>query len=144
MSVGASLGLEHPRIEIGGAVDSARADEAASALLAAIKRIRDGDDFARRFAYARRRVLRRMLLIQGDPSRLAEELARSVKSGYGYSYYEELASKVATLKPQDVRDEVERTIDLARSVTLLEGPEVGVRRVLSGNELGPVKFLEEP
>ena len=49
------LAVDRPRIEVGGAIDSARAGEGVAAIRAAVQRIRDGEPWAEGFARTERR-----------------------------------------------------------------------------------------
>ncbi|MCA9658129.1 MAG: insulinase family protein [Myxococcales bacterium] len=137
------LGLERPQVTVGGSVDSARAGEAVAAILAGIQRVRDGDDFDRRFAFARRKVLRRMIQTQGDSKLLADQLAQAVRNGVAYEYFEELAAEVSALTPAAVKAEVERALDPSRAVTLVQGPEAGVKDAIAKAGLTAVTYLPE-
>ncbi|MCH9688165.1 MAG: insulinase family protein, partial [Deltaproteobacteria bacterium] len=129
----ARLSIDRPRIEIGGALDSARAGDGTAAILAAIQRVRDGEDFDRRFAFARREVLKGMINAQADSELLAGRLAEAVRNGRSYDYFQELARKVATLEPAAVRKQVERVMKPSRSVMLVQGPQSGIDAVQEAN-----------
>ena len=139
--LGASYGVyarvdsERPRLEIGGALDSAKAGVGSAAILAAIQSMRDGEDFDRRFAFARRTVLKEMLNAQADSQLLAGRLAEAVRNGRSYDYFQELARQVATLEPKAVKSAIERVLVASRSVTLIQGPASGVKNVLEFNKL---------
>lgn len=139
--LGASYGVyarvdsERPRMEIGGALDSAKAGEGSAAILAAIQSLRDGEDFDRRFAFARRAVLKDMLNAQADSQLLAGRLAEAVRNGRSYDYFQELARQVATLEPKAVKAQIEKVLVASRSVTLIQGPASGVKNVLDFNKI---------
>lgn len=139
--LGASYGVyarvdsERPRLEIGGALDSAKAGVGSAAIFAAIQSMRDGEDFDRRFAFARRTVLKEMLNAQADSQLLAGRLAEAVRNGRSYDYFQELARQVATLEPKAVKSAIERVLVASRSVTLIQGPASGVKNVLEFNKL---------
>lgn len=141
MTLGASYGVyarldtERPRIEIGGSLDSARAGEGLAAIRAAVQGLRDGKDFDRQFAFARRSVLRDMLNAQADARLLAGQLAQAVRAGRSAEYFTELARRVATLEPAAVRAQLERVMRDDRSVTLVQGPAEGVGNLISGNDI---------
>lgn len=149
MELGASYGTyarldtDRPRISIGGAIDSARADEGLVAILAAIEELRTKEDFERRFAFARRSVLQRMINAQGDPKEFANTLARAVRSGRSYAYFRELASQVAALKPSAVEATISRVLKPERSVTLVQGPKLGVDKAVEGAKLVGVVALPD-
>jgi predicted Zn-dependent peptidase len=149
MQLGASYGVyarldtERPRIEVGGSLDSTRAGEAHKAILASIQRLRDGDDFAKQFAFARRNVLRQMINAQADPRLLAGQLAQAARAGRSYEYFQELARSVANLKPEQVKAQIDRVLDPSRSVTLVQGPAAGVKNVLDDNGIKGAKVLPE-
>jgi|GEM_PF-1190013 len=149
MELGASYGTyarldaNRPRISIGGAIDSARAGEGLSAILAAIDELRTRTDFERRFAFARRNVLQGMINAQGDPKDFANTLARGVSSGRGYAYFRELAAKVAALKPAEVEAAIDRVLKQERSVTMVQGPKLGVDNAVAGAKLTGVVALPE-
>ncbi len=149
MELGASYGTyarldaDRPRISIGGAIDSARADEGLVAIMAAIEELRTREDFERRFAFARRSVLQRMINAQGDPEEFANTLARAVRSGRSYTYFRELASAVAVLEPQAVETTIDRVLQAERSVTLIQGPPDGVERAIAGAELTGVVAMPQ-
>jgi zinc protease len=131
----ARLDTERPHIEIGGALDSAKAGEGSAAILAAIQSLRDGEDFDRRFAFARRAVLKDMLNAQADSQLLAGRLAEAVRNGRSYDYFQELARKVATLEPKAVKAQIDRVLVASRSVTLVQGPAEGVKNVIAYNKV---------
>ncbi|MBV1859707.1 MAG: insulinase family protein, partial [Nannocystaceae bacterium] len=149
MELGASYGTyarldtDRPRITIGGAIDSARADEGLVAILAAIEELRAHEDFERRFAFARRTILQRMINAQGDPKEFANTLARAVRSGRSYAYFRELASQVAALKPAAVEATITRVLQPERSVLLVQGPKLGVDKAVQGAELAGVLALPD-
>jgi len=131
----ARLDTERPNIEIGGALDSAKAGEGSAAIYAAIQSLRDGEDFDRRFAFARRAVLKDMLNAQADSQLLAGRLAEAVRNGRSYDYFQELARQVATLEPKAVKARIEKVLVASRSVTLVQGPAEGVKNVLEFNKI---------
>lgn len=149
MELGASYGTyarldtNRPRISIGGAIDSARAGEGLAAIQAAIEELRTREDFDRRFAFARRSVLQRMINAQGDPEEFANTLARAVRSGRSYAYFRELATKVATLEPAAVEATIDRVLQPQRSVTLVQGPKAGVDSAVAGAKLTGVVALPD-
>jgi zinc protease len=131
----AALDTGRPHIRIGGALDSAKAGEGSAAILAAIQSLRDGEDFDRRFAFARRAVLKDMLNAQADSELLAERLADAVRNGRSYDYFQELARKVATLEPKAVKARIDDVLVASRSVMLVQGPANGVKNVLDHNKI---------
>ncbi len=147
--LGASYGVyaridtDRPHIAVGGAVDSARAGEGLAAILAAIDKLRTGEDFDRQFAFARRNVLRGLLNAQADPRLLANQLAQAVRNGRDYEYFQEYARRVATLTPAQVKAEIERVLKTSRSVTLIEGPAAGVKNAVEFNKITGAKVLPE-
>jgi zinc protease len=149
MQLGASYGIyarldtERPRIEIGGALDSTRAGEGYQAILASVQALRDGDDFARKFAFARRNVLRELINAQADPRLLAGQLAQAARSGHGYEYFQELARRVATLKPEQVKQQIARVLDAQKSVTLIQGPAAGIDNLVKAAGITGAKALPE-
>jgi zinc protease len=149
MELGASYGVygrldtERPRIEVGGAIDSARGSEGLTAIRAAIQRLRDGRDFDRRFAFARRNVLREMINAQADPQLLAGQLAQAVRNGRSYDYFQELARRVATLTPAQVKAQIERVLVDSRAVTMIQGPADGVADILAKHEITGAKRLPD-
>jgi len=149
MQLGASYGIyarldtERPRIEIGGALDSTRAGEGYKAILASVQGLRDGEDFAKKFAFARRNVLRELINAQADPRLLAGQLAQAARSGHSYEYFQALARKVATLKPEQVKAQIDRALDPKRSVTLIQGPAAGIENVVSAAGIKGAKVLPE-
>ena len=147
--LGASYGVYgrvdtgRPRIEVGGAVDSARAGEGLAAIRAAIQEMRTGEDFDRQFAFARRNILRGLLNAQADPRLLAGQLAQAVRNGRSYEYFQEYARRVATLTPEQVKAEIERVLQDSRSVTLIQGPAAGVKNAVEHNKITGAKALPE-
>ncbi|MCA9653864.1 MAG: insulinase family protein [Myxococcales bacterium] len=139
----ARLAVDRPRIEVGGAIDSARAGEGVAAIRAAVQRIRDGEDFDRRFAFARREVLKGMINAQADSELLAARLAEAVRNGKSYDYFRELAAKVASLEPEAVRAQIDRVLKDERAVTLVQGPAAGVANVVESNGMTDVLELPE-
>ncbi|MBC8066770.1 MAG: insulinase family protein [Deltaproteobacteria bacterium] len=149
MQLGASYGVyarldtERPRIEVGGSLDSTRAGEAHKAILASIQRMRDGEDFAKQFAFARRNVLRQMINAQADPRLLAGQLAQAARAGRSYEYFQELARRVANLKPEQVKAQIDRVLVPGRSVTLIQGPAAGIANVVESTGIKGAKVLPE-
>jgi zinc protease len=147
MKLGASYGVyarldtARPRIEIGGSLDSARAGEGFAAILASVQTLRDGTDFERQFAFARRNVLREMINAQADPQLLAGQLAQAARSGHSYEYYQELARRVATLTPAQVKAQIDRVLASSRSVTMIQGPAAGVKNVVEAAGITGQKVL---
>jgi zinc protease len=131
----AALDTGRPHVRIGGALDSAKSGEGSAAIFAAIQSLRDGEDFDRRFAFARRAVLKEMLNAQADSELLAERLADAVRNGRSYDYFQELARKVATLEPKAVKAQIAKVLVASRSVTLVQGPAEGVKNVIERNEI---------
>ncbi|MEX1365286.1 MAG: insulinase family protein, partial [Nannocystaceae bacterium] len=139
----ARLDVNRPRILVGGAIDSARAGEGVKAIKAAVQRVRDGEDFDRRFAFARREVLKGMINAQADSQLLAENLAEAVRNGKSYDYFRELAASVATLTPEQVKAQVDRVMKEERAVTLVQGPKAGIEDVVTVNGMTSVKALPD-
>lgn len=147
--LGASYGVYarlvtgQPRIEAGGALDSARAGEGLAAIVAAVADLREGKDFDRRFAYARRTVLRNMVNAQGDPQLLSSQVADAVRNGRSYDYHQKLAQRVAALKPEQVKKIASKVLVQGRSVTMVQGPKDGVDNAMSGIDAKAVKALPD-
>ncbi len=139
----ARLGVDRPRIEVGGALDSGRAGQGTAAILAAIQRVRDGEDFDRRFAFARREVLKGMINAQADSQLLAGRLAEAVRNGRSYDYFQELARRVATLEPAAVKAQVDRVMQESRSVMLIQGPPHGIDAVTTVNGITGAKKMPD-
>jgi zinc protease len=131
----ARLDTGRPHIAIGGALDSGKAGEGSAAIFAAIQSLRDGEDFDRRFAFARRAVLKDMLNAQADSELLAGRLADAVRNGRSYDYFQELARRVATLEPKMVKGQIDEVLAPTRSVALVQGPAAGVKTVLDFNKI---------
>ena len=149
MELGASYGTyaavdaDRPRVLIGGEIDSARADEGLVAIYAAIEELRAREDFERRFAFARRSVLQRMINAQCDPKEFANTLAQAINAGQSYAYFRDLAAKVAALEPKQVHAVVDRVLKPERSVTMLQGPKAGVEKAVTGAKLTGVVALPD-
>lgn len=149
MQLGASYGVyarldtARPHIAIGGALDSARAGEAYKAILASVQKLRDGEDFDRLFAFARRNVLRQMINAQADPRLLAGQLAQAARSGRSYDYFQDLARRVATLTPEQVKAQIAKVLVHERSITLVQGPKSGIENLLSTNGIKGAKALPD-
>ena len=137
----ARLDTARPRIEIGGSLDSARAGEGLAAIRAAVQALRDGREFDRQFAFARRNVLKQMLNAQADARLLAGQLAQAVRAGQDAEYFVTLAREVATLEPAEVKAQFERVLRDERSVTLIQGPAEGIQDVIERNEITNAKVL---
>lgn len=131
----ARLDTGRPNITLGGALDSTKAGAGSEAILAAIQSLRDGEDFERRFAFARRSVLKDMLNAQADSELLAGRLADAVRNGRSYDYFQELARQVATLEPKAVKAQIDRVLVPSRSVMLVQGPAAGIKNVLEHNKI---------
>ena len=131
----ARLDTGRPNITIGGSLDSAKAGVGSEAMLAAIQSLRDGGDFDRRFAFARRAVLKDMLNAQADSELLAGRLADAVRNGRSYDYFQELARKVATLEPKAVKAQIDAVLVPSRSVILIQGPAAGIENVVAHNKM---------
>ena len=82
-----------------------------------------------------------MVQVQGDSELLAARLAESVRRGVGYEYFENLAAEVASLKPEQVKAQIAAHLRPERSVTLLQGPEEAVKRVIAEGKLTDVTTL---
>ncbi len=149
MELGASYGTyafvdgDRPRVSIGGAIDSARAGEGLAAIRGAIQELRTREDFERRFAFARRNVLQRMINAQGDPKAFANTLAQAVRNGRSYEYFRELARQVANLRPEQVEAQIDRVLVESRSVTMVQGPAAGVDNAVAGAGLTDVTKLPD-
>lgn len=139
----ARLATDRPRIEIGGPLDSRRAGEAFAAIKDSITKLRDSEDFNRLFAFARREALREQVNQRADPKLLAESLARAIRNGQSYEYFEEHARRIATLTPDQVRAEIERVLVEANAVTLVQGPRLGVENVITKNGIVGAVALPE-
>ena len=139
----ALLDADQPRLEVWGVLDSVRSDEGLAAMLAAMQRMREGEDFDRLFAFARRNVLRGMLNQQGDPELLAGQLAQAVRAGRSYDYFRELASSVATLKPKAVKGQIAKVLRDETSVMLLQGPGEGIVKATMANGIKDPKVLPD-
>ncbi|MCA9719310.1 MAG: insulinase family protein, partial [Myxococcales bacterium] len=77
--VHARLDTSRPRVELRGPLDSGRAGEGVAALQAALRGLREREDFERLFAFSRRNVLKDLINVQGDPQLLAGQLAVAVR-----------------------------------------------------------------
>ena len=143
--LGASYGIEAilhadwPRIEVGGSVDSQRAAEAFTEIRAALARVGD-EQFERRFARAKRLVLRSLLEAQADPQRLGEQMAWAVASGLVPDYTTRLLPLwVEEMSAEGTRMLLERVLSEDRAVTFIQGPPEGIERVLS---VGGTRLLD--
>jgi zinc protease len=147
MTLGASYGVYatldtgRPSFRIGGSLDSARAGVGFAAIRKTITDLREGKDFDRQFAFARRTVLRELLNAQADARLLAGQLAEVVRTGRSADYFTELAGRVATLEPAQVRAVLEKYVRDDRSVTLVQGPQAGVDNLLQHNKIEGAKAL---
>jgi predicted Zn-dependent peptidase len=139
----AALSSDRPRVVVGGALDSKRAGAAMAAIHAAIKSLRDGEDFDRQFAFARRNVLSSMINAQGDPKLLAGQIAQAVQNGRSYEYFRDLARKVAALTPKEVQAQFARVMRDDRSVTLIQGPASGIENIIAEQGITGAKKLPE-
>ncbi|MBL4687660.1 MAG: insulinase family protein, partial [Nannocystaceae bacterium] len=149
MKLGASYGIysrvdaSRPSLVIGGALDSAKAGEGFGAIKQAVQAVRDGNDFDRLFAFARRETVRTMLGQQGDPKGLANQLARAMRADRPYDYFQTLVQQVATLKPEQVKEILDRIVRENRAVTLIQGPQLGIDNILKHNKItGVTKLLD--
>jgi predicted Zn-dependent peptidase len=141
--VGVRVATDRPRIELRGPLDSGRAGEGLAAIHAAIQRLRDGEEFARQFAFARRSVVSDLIDVQSDPQLLASQLAVAVRNGRSYEYFQALTRRVARLTPQDIRAQIDRVLRDDRAVTLIQGPAAGVRVVLEHNKITGARALPD-
>lgn len=139
----ARLDSERPGIFVGGALDSTRSGAGLQAIRQAIEDLRAGKDFDRQFAFARRNVLTSMINAQADPQLLAGNLAQAVRHGRSYEYFQDLARRVATLKPEQVKAQIERVLRDARSVTMVRGPAEGVNDILLVHDVKDAHKLPE-
>lgn len=139
----ARLDTERPGIFVGGALDSARSGVGLTAIKNAIQALRDGEDFDRQFAFARRNVLSSMINAQADPQLLAGNLAQAVRHGRSYEYFQELARRIATLKPEQVKAQIDRVLRDERSVTMVRGPAEGINDILLVHEIKDAKKLPD-
>ena len=105
------------------------AGEAVAAIRAEIDKIRTGEDFDKLFAFARREALNDMVQARGDAKAFAGRLASAVQAGQSYDYFDQLAARVAALKPADVKAIVKRWLAEDHSVTMIQGPKTGVEDV---------------
>jgi zinc protease len=147
--LGASYGIyafvnsDRPQIAVGGAVDGARSNEGYQAIKEAIDVVRKGDDFDRLFAFARRNVLQSMVNAQANPETLARRLAQSIQYGLSYDYYTELARQVATLKPEQVKAQIDKVLVDDKAVTMFLGPKKGIDDIIVGSQIVGAKSLPE-
>lgn len=139
----ARLNTGRPQIRVSGAVDSAEAGQAYKAILAEVQRLRDGEDFDREFAFARRTVFQNMVNNQGDSESFATQLAAAIRAGQSYDYFQALATSIATLKPAQVKAEIDRVLRDDRSVTLIQGPAAGVENVVKVGGIQGAKQLPD-
>ena len=131
----AALDSGRPGLRVGGSLDSARAGEGLKAIKDAVANMRDGEDFDRLFAFARREALHNMINQQGDPEALAGQLAQAIRNGRSYDYFQELSRRIAKLKPEDVKKMIDKTLIDEKSVTLIQGPQSGIDNVLEFNKI---------
>jgi len=141
--VSAGLVVDPPHLRVSGALDSKRAGIGFEAIRAELQRLRDGDDFDRRFAYVRRDLVSKMVNAQGDPKLLAENMAEAIRNGLGSDYTSELATKVATVTPDQVKAMINQILIDDRSVTLIQGPAEGVDAVVTHNKIVGAHVLPE-
>jgi zinc protease len=88
---------------MGGQVDAARAGESLREVRRRIDGLRRGDDLARRFALARRQVLRRLVAESTETAVMAERLASMAAFGQGPADEDGLIRRVAAASPAQVR-----------------------------------------
>jgi predicted Zn-dependent peptidase len=82
-----------------------------------------------------------MLNAQGDPQLLAGRVAQAVRAGRSYDYFQDLAHRVATLEPAQVRRQIDTILAKPRSVTLVQGPQDGVDNVITHLKITDAKHL---
>jgi len=139
--LGASYGIycgvntSRPSLIMGGALDSAKAGPGFAAIKQAVTLVREGEDFDRLFAYGRRQAVNTLLGQQGDPKALAEQLANAVRAGQSADYFTTLAQDLAALKPEQVKEVLDRLIKEEEAVTLLQGPQLGIDNILTHNKI---------
>ena len=88
-------------------------------------------------------MLRGLINAQADGRLLANQIASAVRGGYSYEYFQELATQVATLTPDQVKAQIDRVLQPSRSVSLVVGPAEGVKNVLTANMVTEAKTLPE-
>ena len=96
---------------LGGAVDAPRAGEAIQAMREGVDSLRRGDDFARRFAQARRVVVQRLVAESTSSAGLAGRLGVLAQFGLPADHFDDVLRQVAAMTPAQVRDLIARELD---------------------------------
>ncbi len=104
-----------------GALDSLRAGEALLLVHSALRSLRSHEDSARRFAFARRQVLQRLIPELGDPEALAGAVAGAARNGLGYADVRALADRVASLTLGEAREQVDTVFHESGALDLASG-----------------------
>ncbi|HEU5055875.1 MAG TPA: pitrilysin family protein [Kofleriaceae bacterium] len=104
--------------QMGAGVDAARAGESLKAMRAKVESLRQGENFDKTFALARRAVLKRLMADSAQTGALAGKLGGIAVFGLGPDYYDTLAKYVAAASPAQIKALIAAELDPKNEVVV--------------------------
>lgn len=126
----------------GGGVLSERTGETIVVMRKKIQDLRDGVDFDKTFAQARRDVLKDLLTESTVSRALAGRLGQIAVYGQNPDYYEKLVRYVATLSPAQVQSLILAELKPENEVIALLGDKEAIEKAFAEAEIDNVKYVD--
>lgn len=111
-----------PRLIVAGDLDNERAGQGAKSVLASLDAMMAEGESQRLFVVARARAVRDVAAQQGDAARFSAAFTKAVQAGQPDDYYVALTTKIAQLRPEQVRELAQRVLDPERRMLEVVGP----------------------
>ncbi|HVV82483.1 MAG TPA: pitrilysin family protein [Kofleriaceae bacterium] len=129
-------------VVMGGSIDTPRAGESIKVMRQKIQGLREGVDFDRDFATARRNVLKRLLSTSTVSGELANRLANIGRLGLQADYYDNLVKMVAAASPAQVKSLIARELKPENEVIVLKADRPSLEKTFADAGLTSVRLVE--
>jgi zinc protease len=125
-----------------GGIDAPRAGETLKAIHGKLEGLRQGENFDKGFALARRAVLKRLLTSSSETGSLADRLARIAGFGLGPDYYDNLVRYVAAVSPAQVKALIATELDPKMEAVVLLADRKTLEKAFKDAEITTPKYVE--
>lgn len=127
---------------MGGSIDTPRAGESIKAMREKIEALRQGVEFDKDFATARRTVLKQLLGQSTVTGELADRLALIGRFGLKPDYYDTLVSLVAAASPAQVKSLIARELKPELEIVALKADRASLEKTFADAGITSVRLIE--
>jgi zinc protease len=128
--------------QMGGNVDAERAGESLKAMRDRVDALRQGEDFEKTFALARRKVVKDLLNDSSNTGELASRLASIAVFKLAPDYYDSLVKYVAAVSPAQVKALLMAELDPKQEIILCTADRSTLDKAFKEAGLSNARFIE--